>query len=48
MSDVNYAIYGCSFREQLQEKQFNWRKNIVAIVIQDKVLDDNLKREIKN
>ena len=26
----------------------HWRKNIVAVVTQDRVIDDNLKRQIKN
>ena len=26
----------------------NWRKNIVAVITQDRVIDDNLKRQIKN
>ena len=26
----------------------HWRKNIVAVIIQDRVIDDNLKRQIKN
>ena len=26
----------------------HWRKNIVAVITQDRVIDDNLKRQIKN
>ena len=26
----------------------HWRKNIVAVITQDRVTDDNLKRQIKN
>ena len=26
----------------------HWRKNIVAVITQDRVIDDNLKRKIKN
>ena len=43
-----------SLREQLQELSLyrsgasHWRENIVAVVIQDGVIDDNLKRQIKN
>ena len=39
-------------REQLQElslyRASHWRKNIVAVITQDRVIDDNLKRQIKN
>ena len=26
----------------------HWRKNIVAVITQDRVIDDNLRRQIKN
>ena len=39
-------------REQLQElslyRASYWRKDIAAVVTQDRVIDDNLKRQIKN
>ena len=48
MPAVNYVIYDC----------FSWRRtpgvitiqeeNIVAVITQDRVIDDNLKRQIKN
>ena len=38
-------------REQLQKyhytRAYHWRKNVVA-VIQDRVIDDTLKRQIEN
>ena len=40
-----------SIREQLQEYHkgaYHWRQNIVAVITQDKVIDDNLKRQIEN
>ena len=39
-------------REQLQElslyRASHWRKNIVAVITQDRVIIDNLKRQVKN
>ena len=39
-------------REQLQLHYYtgvsHWRKNIVAVITQDRVIDDNLKRQLKN
>ena len=46
MPGVNYAINSCSFSRTTLGKL--WRKNIVAIITQDRVIDDNLKRQIKN
>ena len=38
--------------EQLQNLHYagaqHWRKNIVAVITQDKTVDDNLKKQIKN
>ena len=38
-------------REQLQEyhyRSLTLEENIVAVITQDRVIDDNLKRQIKN
>ena len=39
-------------REQFQElslyRASHWRKNIVAVITQDRVIIDNLKRQVKN
>ena len=52
MPAVNYVIYGCSSREKLQElslnRNFTLEEKIVAVITQDRVIDDNLKRQIKN
>ena len=51
MLGVNYVIYG---REQLQEYRYSYRscltleENVVAVITQDRVIGDNLKRQIKN
>ena len=41
-----------SLREQLHKYHytgvFTLEKNIIAIITQDRVIDDNLKRQIKN
>ena len=29
-------------------KEYHWRKNIVAVITQDSVIDENLRRKIKN
>ena len=42
MSGLNYVIYGCSSGEQLQ------RKNIVAVITEDSVIDGNLRNQINN
>ena len=36
-----------SLRQQHQELK-HWRKNIIAFITQDRVTDDNFKRQIKN
>ena len=52
MPAVNYVIYGCSSREKLQElslnRNFTLEEKIVAVITQNRVIDDNLKRQIKN
>ena len=47
MPGVKYAINGCSSLRTTPRTE-HWRKNIVAITTQDKVIDDNLKTQIKN
>ena len=53
MPGVNYIIYGCSFARTipgvlLYQNYFTLDENIVAVITQDRVIDDNLKRQIKN
>ena len=53
MSGVNYVIYGCSFERttpgvSLYRNCLTLEENIVVVITQDKVIDDNLKRQIKN
>ena len=49
---VNYVIYGCFFAGTTPGvslyRSLTLEENIVAVITQDKMLDDNLKREIKN
>ena len=45
MPGVNYAINGCSFSRTTAGAQ-HWRKN--TVITQDRVIDDNLKTQIKN
>ena len=52
MSGVNYVIYGCSSARLTPGvslyQSLTLEENIVAVITQDKVIDDNLKRQIKN
>ena len=52
MSGVNYVIYGCSSARTIPGVSLYWsftlEENIIAVITQDRVIDDNLKRQIKN
>ena len=52
MPGVNYVIYGCSFVRTtpvvLLYQSLTLEENIVAVITQDRVIDENLKRKIKN
>ena len=52
MPGVNYVIYGCSSARTTPGVSLYWsltlEENIVAVFTQGSVLDDDLKREIKN
>ena len=51
MTAVNYVIIGCSPSRKTPEfitGASHWRKSIVAVITQDRVIDDNLKKQIKN
>ena len=47
---VNYLIYGCSSARQIPGVSLyqSLKENIIAVITQDKVIDGNLKRQIKN
>ena len=48
---VNFVIYGCSYARTLGVslyRSFTLEENIIAVITQDRVIDDNLKRQIKN
>ena len=49
---VNYVIYGRLSARTTPGislyRSLTLEENIVAVIIQDKVVDDNLKRQIKN
>ena len=42
MPGVNYVIYGCSSKKATPEV------SLIAVIIQKRVLDDSLERQIKN
>ena len=52
MPDVNYVIYGCSSTRLTPGvslyRSLTLKENIVAVITQERVIDDNLKRQIKN
>ena len=52
MPNVNYVIYGWSSARLTPGvslyRSLTLEENIVAVITQDRVIDDNLKRQIKN
>ena len=52
MPDVNYVIYGCSSARLTPRvslyRSLTLEENIVVVVTQDRVIDDNLKKQIIN
>ena len=52
MPGVNYVTYGCSSLRTAPGvslyRSLTLEENIVAVITQDMVIDDNLKRQIKN
>ena len=51
MLGVNYVINGCSSVRTTPGVSLYWsltfEENIVAVITQDRVIDDNLKRQIR-
>ena len=52
MPGVNYVTYGCSSARTTPGvslyRSLILEENIVVVITQDRVIDDNLKRQIKN
>ena len=52
MPGGNYVIYGCSSARQTPGRSlyrsFTLEENIIAVITQERVVDDNLKRQLKN
>ena len=52
MSGVNYVIYGCSSARTTPEvslyRSLTLEENTVAVITQDRLIDNNLKKQIKN
>ena len=52
MPGVNYVIYGCSSARTTPGvslyRSLTLEESIVAVITQDRVIDDNLKRKIEN
>ena len=52
MPGVKYVIYGCSSARTTPGvslyRSLTLEENIIAVMAQDRVIDDDLKRKIKN
>ena len=52
MPGVNYVIYGCSSAKTTPGvslyRSLTLEENIAAVITQNRVIDNNLKRQIKN
>ena len=52
MHGVKYVIYGCSSARTTPEvslyQNLTLEENIVAVISQDRVIDNNLKRQIRD
>ena len=51
MPGLNYVTYGCSWARTTGvslQWSFTLEENIILVITQDRVVDDNLKRQIKN
>ena len=48
MADVNYVIFENNFRSYDYTGASHWKKKVVAVITQDKVIEENLKRQVKN
>ena len=52
MPGVNYVIYGCSSARTTLgvslHRSLTLEENIVAVISRDRMIGDNLKRQIKN
>ena len=52
MPGVNYVIYGCSSARTTPGVSLycslTLEENIVAVITEDRVIDDNLRRQLKN
>ena len=47
MPGVNYVIYGCSSARKTPGV-LTMEENVISEIIQDKVIENNFKRQIKN
>ena len=51
MPGVNYVTYGCSYERTTPGvslyRSLTFKENIVAVITQDRMIDGNLKRQIK-
>ena len=52
MTGINYVIYGCSSARTTPRKplyqSLTLKENVSAVITQDRVIDENLERQIKN
>ena len=52
MLGINYAMYGCSSARLIPRvslyQNLRLKENILAVITQDRVIDVNLRKQIKN
>ena len=52
MAGINYVIYGCSSARATPKKplyqSLTLKENVIAVITQDRVIDENLEKQIKN
>ena len=46
MADVNYVIFENNFRSYDYTGASHWKKKVVAAITQDRVIEENLKRQV--
>jgi len=48
MPGANCSIFGCSTSRKTKGIAIEWRQKIVQIITRDRVIDQNLKKQIEN
>ena len=48
LCNISLLLFENNSRSYHYRRALHWRRNIVAVITQDRLIDDNLKRQIKN